>query len=580
MNRPGSGSSVVSSMTSFTIGGGFSAYAASSYAASTYGGRRAGSVCGRSVRLGGLSAIPSESGSAGSTRAPSVIGGHRGGRPSVGRRLRPLSGSSMRSTRTAIPGASVVALGSIAELDTRDLSRKTGSVAFDSAKESQSELEDLDGPHFEAPYELPIAIAPIERPIDGPEGKGVNDGVLNRQLHAAPAVAAAEAPPVDVSLEQKLSYLRSLQFVRELQMPNEMLTQVADWLEVQTFERYRVISEEASWCHSFFILAYGVAEVQELGVGVQQAPLEPGSSWGESALAPELCKLPFIYSVVAVEPCVLLVLRQSKLRQKLCELVPFMRTDWLEESERVHRMNVTMVTLWRLRTLRRVRRLRALAPQQLQELNTLLTFKLLEDSTVLQRRGQPVDTLVVVLHGEVAIHGGAAQSPRLQRVVSSRSDVPLLGVDALDALSTAASQLNFPQTQLPSKSLLPSNHSQLRGPRESVSAPSGGASLDLAFAEGASPGGDVSPTTAVTKGVTCAVLVCPLAELAEHAPLLRALAQAFSNETPRGLMARLQPRPPAGSQSARAASHRFSRPPSPSEYAGSDVGSYRFPWMR
>lgn len=332
--RPGSGSSVVSSCT---YGGRsmYSSYAPSAYAASSY--RRAGSVCGRSVRLGGLSAIMSESGSPPSTRAPSVLGGRRSslGRP-----------QSSASSSVTVAGAGVIALRSIAEGSSHLSARRASEEG--SAYEAEQTLEELDADlfanqlgehlgehvHYEDPYELPLTFAPINRLDAGPEAKGANDGVLSRQLNAAaPAAPAAEA--FAVTLEQKLALLRSLQFTREVQMPFEVLSQVAEWLEVQRFERYRVISAESAWCHSLYMLAHGVAEVRELGVGVQQVPLEPGSYWGESALAPELPKLPLAFSVVAVEPCVLLVLRQHKVQQKLPELVPYMRNDWVDESRRV-----------------------------------------------------------------------------------------------------------------------------------------------------------------------------------------------------------------------------------------------------
>ena len=54
-----------------------------------------------------------------------------------------------------------------------------------------------------------------------------------------------------------------MRFFREAELQEELYPVVADWFEVQCFERFRTIVHEGAWAHSFYILASGAVEASE-----------------------------------------------------------------------------------------------------------------------------------------------------------------------------------------------------------------------------------------------------------------------------------------------------------------------------
>ena len=73
------------------------------------------------------------------------------------------------------------------------------------------------------------------------------------------------AAALEVSAETRLSLLRRVAFFRQMEMGVDSLRAVASWVEVQHFERFRVMAEAGNPTHSLFVLASGSAEAFEGG---------------------------------------------------------------------------------------------------------------------------------------------------------------------------------------------------------------------------------------------------------------------------------------------------------------------------
>eukprot|EP00966_Prymnesium_polylepis_P276100 6378921-Prymnesium_polylepis.2 len=67
----------------------------------------------------------------------------------------------------------------------------------------------------------------------------------------------------DVSQAEVVELMRRVRYLHEAELQEDLYPVVAEWFEVQCFERFRTVVHEGSWAHSFYILASGTAEASE-----------------------------------------------------------------------------------------------------------------------------------------------------------------------------------------------------------------------------------------------------------------------------------------------------------------------------
>lgn len=294
-----------------------------------------------------------------------------------------------------------------------------------------------------------------------------------------PSSLALRAPVCGRGLPCRCGARSGVRFFREAEMQEEILPLLAEWMEVQCWERDRILADEGSYCHSLVILHSGTLEARGrvhrtpgasargaalakrqaaaavaagevdpterlspkthpayfgaygtqlpqprlLGPHDTLAPilLHPGAHFGEAALCGP--HLPHTCSVRTVSRCTLLVLRRSKLEQELPLLPVTARQAWEEEALRYQKRFAALAARWRHHALRRLPLLQGLPANLFRTVDRLVEYRFVPPATALLRAGELVTHLVIIVNGEVGVY-----EPLL--TTATATDAPAGGGDA------------------------------------------------------------------------------------------------------------------------------------------------------
>ncbi|KAL1522042.1 hypothetical protein AB1Y20_021687 [Prymnesium parvum] len=329
---------------------------------------------------------------------------------------------------------------------------------------SGSESEDeAAGVHIGARMPVVPGIAPLGEPAAAMTV--VRRRLLSTDSSSKPFALATKGETIEL--------MRRVRFFREAELQEELYPVVAECFETQCWEGLRTVEHEGNWGNSFFILASGIVEAyerlpmrgaagpsatvrrgspeanenssvseQSLSTAIlrKDGALPPtlfyaGAYWGEGALVGEF---PLTCNVRTLERCVLLVLRRSKVSRVLATLPVTARQAWGLEAQRTRATHEVLTRLWRRRKLRYIPMFKRVSHSLINALELAAGYRLVPANTALLQQGRPADTAFIVLLGETAFfehppmqEDGEWPPPRLLRRVSSHSDIPIIGVEAL-----------------------------------------------------------------------------------------------------------------------------------------------------